>query len=104
MRMDIRPEAEYLRIEGTAVDVTAFREDDVAQLGVADTRARQKSRMRVHRPPRIVEGEGRAGERQLNVRVVERVDRPDVGPVSAEHVRVDVVRAERGGNHLAAEI
>ena len=51
--------------------------------------------MRVDRPARMEEVERRAAPRQLDVGVVERLDRADVGPVAAEEVRVDAMGAER---------
>ena len=60
--------------------------------------------MRVDGPVRIVELERRAAARQHDVRVVERVDRADVGPVAAEQVRVHAILAERRRNDLAAEV
>ena len=60
-------------------------------------RRRQESRVRVDRPARVEEVERRVGLRELNVGLVERVDRADVGPVAAIEERVHAHRAERAG-------
>ena len=60
--------------------------------------------MRVDRPARVEEVERRAAPRQLDVRVVERVDRADVGPVAAEDVRAARGASERRRDDLLAEV
>jgi hypothetical protein len=91
-------------LDAGAVDVGAFVDDAVAYCTVVEARTRQEARMRIHRPPRVVEGERRVGAGEHDVGVVKRANRSDVGPVAAKDVRMHAIAAEGVGDDLLAEI
>ena len=64
----------------------------------------QMPQVRVDRPLRVPEPERRVAPAQHHVRIVERLDRPDVGPVAPIEIGHDLVLAERVRDQLAAEI
>src|SRR5207249_1943812 len=99
-----RPDADDRRLDTTLVEQAAFGNDGLAYQAVAETRAGQKTWVRVDRTMGIVKAEGRSGTRQHDVGVIERGHGSDVGPVPAEDVRVHLIATKGRGNHLPPEI